>query len=179
MSPKVRIGFLLVVAAQVALLIGMVGFKEFTLQTGTEVVLQTVPVDPRSLLQGDYVILRYEIGIPGRAKDVYPLLKALPSVDRGSQWHVALKQQGDVWVAAGYYLSRQQAGPVAIKGNYNQRAELDFGIGSYFVPEGTGLAIERANDVKVRVAIDTDGNAVIKEVLIDGRPFDPSAEPGR
>ena len=57
--------------------------------------------------------------------------------------------------------------------------ELDFGIGTYFVPEGTGLVIERANDVKVRVAVDTDGTAVIKEVLVDGRPFDPSEQPGR
>ena len=79
MSPKVRIAFILVVAAQLALLIGMVGFKEFTLQTGTDVVLQTVPVDPRSLLQGDYVILRYEIGIPERARDAYSLLRNLPS----------------------------------------------------------------------------------------------------
>ena len=179
MSPRVRIAFILVVAAQLALLIGMVGFKEFTLQTGTDVVLQTVPVDPRSLLQGDYVILRYEIGIPERARDAYPLLRNLPSANRGSQWYVTLKQQGGVWVATGYYLSRQQAGPVAIKGNYNSRGELDFGIGTYFVPEGTGLAIERANDVKVRVAVDTDGTAVIKEVLVDGRPFDPSEEPGR
>ena len=34
MSPKVRIAFMLVVAAQLALLIGMVGFKEFTLPNG-------------------------------------------------------------------------------------------------------------------------------------------------
>ena len=31
------------------------------LQSGTEVVLKTAPIDPRDLLRGDYVILNYEI----------------------------------------------------------------------------------------------------------------------
>ena len=34
---------------------------EITLKTGREVLLKTVPVDPRDMLMGDYVILNYEI----------------------------------------------------------------------------------------------------------------------
>jgi len=40
---------------------GFVAIKEFTLQTGEEVLLKTTPVDPRDLFRGDYVILNYEI----------------------------------------------------------------------------------------------------------------------
>lgn len=40
---------------------GFIGFKEFTLRTGQEILLKTVPVDPRDLFRGDYVILRYDI----------------------------------------------------------------------------------------------------------------------
>ena len=38
------------------LILGFVAYKEMTLQTGEEVVLKTVPVDPRDLFRGDYVI---------------------------------------------------------------------------------------------------------------------------
>ena len=66
MKSWARIAFLTVVAAQLVFLIGFIGIRETALFTGTEVVLQTVPVDPRSLLQGDYAILDYEIAtLPG------------------------------------------------------------------------------------------------------------------
>ena len=54
MKPWGRIAFWIVVAAQLVFLIGFIVVKEADLRIGTEVVLQTVPVDPRSLLQGDY-----------------------------------------------------------------------------------------------------------------------------
>ena len=55
------------------------------------------------------------------------------------------------------------------------RGHLDFGIGTYFVPEGTGHIIERAQDLQVVASVDDDGNAVIKDVLVDGEPFDPDS----
>ncbi|HZA25209.1 MAG TPA: GDYXXLXY domain-containing protein, partial [Dehalococcoidia bacterium] len=61
MSLKFNVAFWGIVAAQLVLLLAMVGFKEYTLRTGTVVTLQTVPVDPRSILQGDYAILQYRI----------------------------------------------------------------------------------------------------------------------
>ena len=61
MKPWGRIAFWAIVAVQLVFLIGFIGVREVALRTGTEVVLQTVPVDPRSLLQGDYAILDYEI----------------------------------------------------------------------------------------------------------------------
>lgn len=40
---------------------GFILYKEYTLRTGTEVILKTEPVDPRDLFRGDYVVLNYEI----------------------------------------------------------------------------------------------------------------------
>ncbi len=57
------------------IIIGFIGFKEFTLKTGVEVLLKTAPVDPRDLFRGDYVILRYDVStidtaaLPSRAAD--------------------------------------------------------------------------------------------------------------
>lgn len=167
MSLKFKLGFLAIVAAQVVLLLGMVGFKEFTLRTGTTVVLQTVPVDPRSLLQGDYVVLRYEIS---RLPDRYR------SFDRGQDVDVLLSEGKDVWQATYYARSAPREGTVFIKGTVDDRGSLDFGIGTYFVPEGTGRPIERSRDVKVKVSVDRFGHAVIKELLVDGEPFKPTRE---
>ena len=40
---------------------GFIFSKQMTLLTGKEVLLKTVPVDPRDLFRGDYVVLRYDI----------------------------------------------------------------------------------------------------------------------
>lgn len=169
MSPRVRIAFWAIVAAQLIFLVGFIGLREVALRTGTEVVLQTVPVDPRSLLQGDYVILDYEIA---------RLPNWMDRLSVGSTVYVALREEGDVWTSSTYTdeRSRVAGGGVFVKGRIDRIGHADFGIGTYFVPEGTGHIVERAQDVKVVVSVDGTGNAVIKDVLVDGDPFDSDHE---
>lgn len=164
MSRRVTLLFAALVAAQVVSLVAFAGVRQIALSQGREVVLQTVPVDPRSLLQGDYAILDYEIAeVPAR-------LSRQPA---GKEMYVVLQECGDVWCAAQYEWFEPERGLVYIRGVANNRGRLDFGIGTYFVPEGTGHIIEHAQDVKVVVAINERGSAVIKRVLVDGVPFDP------
>ena len=59
-----------------------------------------------------------------------------------------------------------------IRGVIDRPDHLDFGIGTFFVPEGSGSTIERADDVKVVAVLDRKGRAVIKRVLVDGQPFE-------
>lgn len=168
MKPWMRIAFWVVVAAQLVFLIGFIVVKEADLRIGTEVVLQTVPVDPRSLLQGDYAILDYEIAtLPDR----------MQIWSTGGTVYVELREGQNVWTAVGYTDARSDvAEDIFIKGRIDRAGHLDFGIGTYFIPEGTGRIIERAEDVKVVVNVDGNGNAVIKDVLVGGEPFDPNAE---
>ncbi len=170
MKPWARIAFWIVVAGQLVFLIGFIGVKETALRTGVEVVLQTVPVDPRSLLQGDYAILDYEIAsLPSYSRDA----------EIGETVYVELyrlaTQDPEVWWARNYEHDRPSGTRVFIKGRVDRRGHLDFGIGTYFIPEGTGHIIEGARDVKVVVNLDSDGNAIIKQALVDGQPFDPNA----
>jgi uncharacterized membrane-anchored protein len=168
MSLKFNAAFWGIVLVQMALLLSIVSIKEFTLRTGTIVTLQTVPVDPRSLLQGDYAILRYGIEtLPAH-------LSGLP---RGTTVYVTLVEGEEVWVAQDYNLAAPSGEEVFIRGTVDQPDSLNFGIGTYFVPEGTGHIIERSRDVKVKASVDGRGNAVITEVLVDGEPFNPEAEP--
>ena len=169
MKPWASIAFWIVVVGQLVFLIGFISVKETALRTGAEVVLQTVPVDPRSLLQGDYAILDYEIA------SLPPFMQDRP---RGELVYVVLEEQPDVWQAARYAeVRRPVAGEVFIKGRVDREGHADFGIGTFFIPEGTGHIIEGARDVKVMVNLDSDGNAIIKRLLVDGQPFDPDIEP--
>ena len=168
MKPWVRVAFWIVVAGQLIFLVGFIGVREASLRTGTEVVLQTVPVDPRSLLQGDYAILDYEIAsLRGASRD-WPV---------GQQVYVVLEERRDVWRDVHYRTNRPPSTRVFIRGRVDRPGHVDFGIGTYFLPEGTGRIIENARDVKVVAKISTEGDAVIKDVLVDGRPFDPDSEP--
>ncbi len=169
MNPRF-IAYWLIVAAQLALLVGMAGFREAAQNTGAEVILQTGPVDPRSLMQGDYAILTYEIGIRGRVPNARPALTE--GLQRGARRYVTLERQGDVWQATGYHRTRPRPGELFITGRADDTGRLDFGIGTYFVPEGAGHIVERAGDVKVVAQVDPDGNAVITGLLVDGVSFE-------
>ncbi len=164
MTRVASILFFVVVAAQVVGLVAFAGVREVAVTAGREITLQTAPVDPRSLFQGDYAILDYEIAaLPEGWRD-FPA---------GSEIFVGLYECGDVWCAAWHDPVRPPSSDVFIRGVVNQRGRLDFGIGTYFVPEGTGHIIERAEDVKVVVSLGAEGQAVIKRVLVDGAPFAP------
>jgi len=53
--------FIIIVLIQIALLAGMIGYREYWIALGEKVLLRTAPVDPRDLFRGDYVQLSYEI----------------------------------------------------------------------------------------------------------------------
>ena len=165
MNRLAAILFFAVVAAQVAGLLAFAGVRELALARGLEVTLQTVPVDPRSLLQGDYAILDYEIAAVPSYLSEHPA---------GTVMYVALTERGGLWHDDGYYVGAIPSGNKPyLRGVVNDRGRLDFGIGTYFVPEGTGQIIERADDVKVVVSVNRNGRAVIRQVLVDGAPFAP------
>ena len=167
MSRRLTILLFAVVAAQVIGLVVFAGARQIALTQGREVTLQTVPVDPRSLMQGDYAILDYEIA---------ELPEWLRDEPVGSAVYVVLRECGDVWCADRHTMQPPEPGTVFIHGNVNDRRRLDFGIGTFFVPEGTGHIVEDAQDVKVVVSLSAEGRAVIKRVLVDGRPFAPEGQ---
>ncbi len=169
MSGLMKIAFWAVIAGQIILLVAFIAVKENTLRTGTSVLLQTVPIDPTSPLQGDFVILDYEIAtLPAWASDARP----------GETFYVFLREDSDgVWRESGYQRGKPNTEAVIIKGTVTRPGHLEFGIDTFFIPEGTGRIIEQAGDVKVRVAISSGGTAVIEELLVDGLPFDPKRAP--
>lgn len=152
------------------ILVGMVGIRQFTLTTGDNVLLETTPVDPRSLFRGDFVRLNYKIS-------ELPPIGFVGDFARGDTIYVRLRQ-GELFAQpASVHDKRPPAleNHVVIKGkvtgNFRDRIRIRYGIESFFIPEGEGLALERpepGSKVTILVAIDRFGNAAIKAVLVDG-----------
>jgi uncharacterized membrane-anchored protein len=168
MKVKPRLAFLIIVLFQILILVGVMGFNEANLAFGKSVVLQTAPVDPRDMFRGDYVVLRYEIStlsnIPG-----------LRTVKEGDKAYVRLEQRVDVWEATEISKVPREEWAVFISGKVtnirDNRITMEYGIEAYFVPEGEGREIERAEDIKVRVSVDRSGTAIIKNLIVDGVTF--------
>ncbi len=160
--------FFAVVALQMVGLVAFAAVKQYAIATGTEVVLQGAPVDPRSLMQGDYAILDYEIAVvPDRYEDLF---------ENGDDVIVVLTERGEVWEATEYVTSYEASrlrNDVFIRGEMQSNGRIDFGIGTYFVPEGAGRAVETASDVKIRVSLSDDGDATVTGVILDGEDFSP------
>ncbi len=177
MSPMRKLA--IVVAVQFTVLFSMIGFKQYTVWTGETVLLRTAPLDPRDLLRGDYVTVRYEISrIDGR--------RVLVDGDVYGSVYVELQRDEDgYWRAVAIHDSRRRSfsRTVVIKGHarYTRSAALGYdaydvryGIEDIFVPESSARALPAGpgHTVAVEAKVDRFGNAVPRRFYVDGTPFE-------
>ncbi len=150
------LAFALLVAFQAAVLVGGAVAEEIRVSSGEKVVLQTVPVDPRDLLRGDYVVLAYEISTYQAGR-----------FGVGDVVYVELAERGGAWEPVA--IGARHPGGTAIRGQIVRPGWIEYGIEAYFVPEGRGWEIETADDVDVVVSLGADGRARIRHLVVDGR----------
>lgn len=166
---------------QCVLLVLMVADRMQILREGREVTLQTQPVDPRDLLRGDYVVLRYDIsqlpagtlaGKPAAERNPVVFVKLAPNAN-GLYEAVSVSAE-PVPVTAPEILIRGRVSYSCGSGRtFCDRLTIKYGLESYFVPEGEGKKLEQArNQQKLRVvaAVLPSGRAAIKRLLLDGEP---------
>ncbi|WP_199086091.1 GDYXXLXY domain-containing protein [Bosea sp. ASV33] len=169
-------------------LLALVEQRARILRGGTEIRLKTVPIDPRDLFRGDYVILAYPIST------VETDAAGKTDFERGERVYVTLGRDeqgfakamgvtrdwpkvGDgVVVIAGRVTSTSTCatnadGAFDCSGRRN-RLRVAYGLESYFVPQGEGRAIEMTDKARIEVvaAVSSSGEAAIKRLLIDGKP---------
>lgn len=131
--------------------------NEYLLKNGTPVKLSLEPIDPRAMLQGDYVQLRYEI--------------TSPDALRNNQ----INEEGKIQIVLGegedhvYHFERIYEGEklmdneVIINGRLNGIGMVYYGIESYFIPEGSGREVEQeAKFAYVRIS--KNGNAILERI---------------
>jgi uncharacterized membrane-anchored protein len=170
---------------QLALLAVMVADRVHILRAGTEVTLQTEPVDPRDLFRGDYVTLNYDISrLPaGALKDqragggnpiVY--VKLAPNQDgiyQAISVHAeAVAVQSPEVLIRGRVVYGAYCGPS--RDRFCDSLQIRYNLESYFVPEGEGRKLEQARNQRkliVVAAVAPSGRAAIKRLLVDGEPF--------
>ena len=158
------------------------------LRSGAEVRLATAPVDPRDLFRGDYVILSYKISTLDPA-----VLDGEKALKRNQTVYVRLAPGAEGFAEAkGIYLTKPAAAPgeSVIEGRVTSTSScltgadgepdcklgtrairVAYGLESYFVPQGTGKAIERTERKRIEIvaAVAASGQAAIKRLLIDGK----------
>lgn len=158
----------------IGIAVGLIFSKERTMRTGTAVILEIQPVDPRDFLRGDYVVLNYNISsidtsvFPGRYK-----------FKPGQAVYVGLEKAGRSWSPVSIAPEKPAQG-IFIRGKvnsfYGYRAYIEYGIESYFVPEGEGRSIENMmrgenSSLTVEAVVDKQGSAVIKRLVpVAGQP---------
>ena len=168
-------------------LLALVESRAGILRGGTEVRLKTVPVDPRDLFRGDYVVLAYPIStVEGPAGGE-------GGFKRGDAVFVTLTRDAEGFAQARSVARTRPApanGEVIIAGRVQstgacalndageadcasgrRRLRIAYGLESYFVPQGEGRAIETTPRARIEVvaAVSAGGEAAIKRLLIDGK----------
>jgi len=152
--------------------LGFIGLKQYTISTGKKVLLETVPVDPRDFLRGDYVILNYKIS----NLDFSKLVSFRQKFDCGKNFYVKLEQRGKYWEAIAINKKEEiKKEDVIIKGKVRHGDRVEYGIENYFIPEGKGKEIEQSmrrgsgNTVSVEAIVDKFGNAIINKLYINDK----------
>jgi uncharacterized membrane-anchored protein len=163
---------LVTAAAQLVILVGMIALRAIPLMTGQTVLVRVVPVDPRDLFRGDYVILSYDFSrVPSEG------IEGLSEKERGS-WKKMEGRTVYVPLVPDSVPGHLRAGKVTVvkpatgpflKGHMEQYGSLKFGIEAYYVQEGTGLRYEQAirdRQLTAELAVTSGGQAALKGLRI-------------
>ncbi len=148
----------LLIAVVIVLQLGVIGYQtvrsETLLATGASIKLKLAPVDPRSLLQGDYVMLNYDISTPF-SQDNWNRGKVKVVLTPGSQ---------GVYIADRLYQDGEKLSnhEVILNGQWNG-SRIQYGIENYFIPEGTGRNVEQ-NAHYAYIRVSQNGDALLERL---------------
>jgi uncharacterized membrane-anchored protein len=169
---------------QVVLLAVMIIDRAQILREGTEVTLQTRPVDPRDLLRGDYVVLGYDISqlsagplLNQPAGSRNPMLFVKLAPNRDGLYEAVSVHADPVAITSPELLIRGRVADGATCGSsgrvFCDKLQVRYNLERYFVPQGEGKKLEQTRNQRklvVVAAVLPSGRAAIKRLLVDGEP---------
>ncbi|MYL65726.1 DUF2157 domain-containing protein [Bacillus hwajinpoensis] len=135
--------------------------NEIALQSGKEVRLALAPVDPRSMLQGDYVTLRYDIStLPGTTD--LPANKKIKVVLTPTS--EGLYEYGGYYKIKGHWNKPYEFSDdhIVVNGTTYSDHDVQYGIESFFIQEGAGQVFEDKTLAIIKVS--ENGNALLIEL---------------
>ena len=168
--------FLLVLLLQSGWLLGTAFKQEYARAHGVTILLETVPVDPRDLFSGDYVILSYKISSlsfslfsPTITNDLPPGRIVYVAVEKRGAFHEA--------VSASTTPITPAPGQVILKGHSmpgwnHDRVRVGYGLERFYVHEGTGNVHGK---LTAEIVVPDSGQGTVKQVFVDGKPYAKTA----
>ena len=162
------------IGLQVVVLLAMIALRALPLLFGDTVLIRVVPVDPRDLFRGDYVVLGYEFSrVPAAGIDgLPPEIAGVRSRDwEGRTVYVSLAPEPDGahW-RAGMVSVHRPAGGRYLRGRIAGYNRLEFGIEAYYVQEGKGREYEKAvqeRRLSAEIAVTSSGQAALRGLRIE------------
>ena len=166
-----------------------------TLTQGTDIILETMPIDPDDLFRGEYISLNYTISDidkndlskdlvdyfdPG--SDDYYSIKVYTILEKGNDGYYKVKQvtkekpDNDIYLKGTLskykeyeeYIENEETMAKDYVDKFKYVYYIDYNIDKYFIPENTGKDFEKASEKgNLLATIKTfKGNALLKEVKI-------------
>jgi len=172
--------FIIAIAIQTAILFFIVLFKLLILSGGEEVFLKIRPVDPRDPFRGDYITFQYDIS---RIKG--SLFDSSEKIKYGDKIYIPLLKRKNYHVAANRISKNKPDTGIFIKGTVNDirirqngnsidEVFVSYGIEEYFIPENSGRNVSfNGQNTFAKVILDKNGNAVLKNVYVNGKLWPP------
>jgi len=166
MTTKTARWIWVVVAVQVAFLLGWAGFHEVVRHSAPTVRLKTQPVDPRDILRGDYMTLNYDISRApkpawwkeSQTEDVFVVLR-----DEGGYAVV------DTILAAEPAANETRHWVAAKATERNESVRIEYGVERYFVPEGKGTP--HFTNMEVEASVSATHRLYIRRLWLDGKTY--------
>lgn len=146
--------FLIALIAPILLLLSMTWKPLVTLNTGETILLETIPVDPRDILYGDYVYLQFAIEQFDKESLDPALLKKVTSKGTGTLtvYAVLEQQEGKLYGLKTVTMKKPSEG-MFLKGTMYYYGEpnqfdktvynADFLPDNFYVAENTGTELEK------------------------------------
>lgn len=172
-----KVGFVIALAIPLIILLILTAKPLWTLTSGEDISLLTVPVDPRDLFYGDYVTLRYEIEEVPKEKLTKNLLTKLETDTAYNRVEVygKLVQEGEIFTLE-ELTDEKPTNALYLTGNvYNYPYvneegidvfDVNFNLNRFFVPENMGTELEELSrqgrlvaHIKVK-----NGYALLKDI---------------
>lgn len=133
-----------------------------------EILVRTVPIDPRDYISGNYFILRYEFSNIFRLKKRGGL-----SWGVGKEVYVVFKQR-EKWFVADYVthekprITKDQA---VLKGVVTRGGQVEYGIEKFFINENRKEPSRGKDMIEVLLKIDENYQGRIKSLMVNGQEF--------
>ncbi|MBI5817655.1 MAG: GDYXXLXY domain-containing protein [Verrucomicrobia bacterium] len=169
------------IAFQLAVLASMVVLHALPLMVGDTIRLKVMPVDPRDVMRGDYVILSYAIsnvpdkgieGIPDANNRVWRYWERNSWLEERTVY-VTLEPDagGKLWRGVKASVHKPASGKF-IRGKYVRQwgtPQIQFGIEAFYVQEGAGKKLEEARNARhlvAEVALLPSGKAALRDLIV-------------